>query len=183
MTRFAGLSARQLFLVLACFIAGGAAAFFIRKSMNPYAGSLAVGQVWLISIVCAVVGVSAALKTSWRPWGVTLAVMGASLVIGLATVSAFVPSRAMPMQSVVTGPHVRIQFHEGVTAQQQDAFLCEFVYSTCTPSGNMFRPEVIGLTRTRHNGLTVRTTPEFQKTLLELVKRAPIVEIAEAGSG
>jgi hypothetical protein len=173
---------RQLLLALACFIAGGAAAFFIRRSMNPYVGSLAVGQVWLVSILCGIAGIIAALKTSWRPWGLTLILMGVSLVIGLATVSAFVPSQALPVQPLVTGSFVRIQLREGTTAQQQDEFLCEYVYSRCTASGNTFRPEVNSLTRTKPNELTIGTTPEFQERLLEQVKRSPIVESAQAGS-
>jgi hypothetical protein len=149
--------------------------------MNPYAGSLAFGQVWFVSILCAVVGIIAALKATWRPWGLTLILMGVSLVVGLATVSAFVPSQALPVQPLVTGSFVRIQLRQGTTAQQQEAFLCEYVYSACTPSGNTFRPEITSLTRTNSNELTIGTTPEFQQRLLEQLKRSAVVESAQAG--
>ena len=181
MTRFSSLPTR-LPIAVACFIAGGIAAFFIRKRLNAYQGDLATGQVWFLGILFAIAGIVGSLKKSWRSLGLTLILMGVSLEIG--AVSAFVPTRPLLLRPVVNGSFVRVHLRGSVTDEQESAFLCEYVYSTCGgPSGDRFRPEVNSLIRTGPNELTIGTTPELQPRLLDQVRRSPLVESAQAGPG
>lgn len=157
----------------------------VRDASNSYVGSVIYGQALWIAVFCTVSGISGSLLIrKWRFVPLALLTLGLSYGLGLVTLAHLFPYTVKPLSSaerLVEGWLVRVQFREGTTGEQENLFLCKFVYSECTTSGHDLPAEIISITRTDYGVLTIATTTsEFQGKLLRMIREAPIVRHASA---
>lgn len=156
----------------------------VRAATNGYVGSEIYGQGWWIAVMFAAVGcVGYLLGRKLRRVGLGLIVLAISFGLALMMIAHVFPYGGKPtLQPAVRGLPVRILFRPGTTGKQENMFLCQFVYKECTPAGHDSPPEIISITRTDSNELTISTTTaEFQAQLLNAIKDAPIVQSVQGG--
>jgi hypothetical protein len=128
-------------------------------------------------------GLGVLLIPKLRAVGLALVVLGGSLVSTVTTAAYLFPYMLDDpgLRPLVQGWVVRVHFREGTSTEQENLFLCQFVYSDCSSTGNSFPAEIISITRTGFSELTIATTtPEFQQRLLQEVRGASIVDRAAA---
>jgi len=117
--------------------------------------------------------------------GLGVLAFGMSFVIALTTIAYVFPYRPEPeLRSLdkQRGWPVIVQFQQGISAEEENKFLCSFVYSACTASAHSFPPQIISITQTDSYELTIHTTtPEFQVDLLNRVKADERVQRAYVG--
>lgn len=148
-------------------------------------GSIWIPYVWILSVF--VTGASLGLclfkrnRRRARLMGVTL--VSASIAAGIPLIEALRPPQPPSvMHPLVDGTFVRLTFRVGTTSEQENSFFCQYLYSPCTEAGHALREGVESIVRTGEREVTVQTTPEFTRELLNSVRQAPIIEDADSGT-